>query len=196
MQIVIQAVESRRKQVEKIQSVFKDAIASYDDSGTPIGGFKKALNIPIDSDYRLHFQDDIVLAHNIDKYLPLLEKEIADKNIMCLGLFSPNQNAINNADIDKKFFHINTDRLWIQAVILHKSIIELARERIEATSEKKHDDVFLRKCIRELKYDVYVHIPGIVQHNVWLKSVVGHINSRRRMSKVFDMNYIKNNYNL
>lgn len=190
MQIVIQAVESRRRQVEKIQGVFKDAIVSYDSSGTPIGGFKKTLNIPLDTEYRLHLQDDIILANNIDKYLDVIEKEIQEKNIMCLALFSPNQNAINSATSDNKFFRIDTEKLWIQAVILHKSIIELAKERIETTDEEKHDDVFLRKCIRELKYKAYVHIPGIVQHNVWIGSTIGHAKSKHRMSKIFNINYI------
>jgi hypothetical protein len=190
MQVVIQAVEQRRRFVENIQSKLLGAIASYDNSGTPIEGFSKTLDIPIDTDYRLHVQDDIIIANGLYDYLPKLEEEMRVNNMKCLALYVPNQKKLHEAHSQGKQYE-TTDRVWIQGIIFHKDIVEALRLDIKTTKEVKHDDVFVRDVLKKLKIKAYVHLPGLVQHNVWLGSVVGHAKTSQRMSTVFDINFIK-----
>jgi len=190
MQIVIQAVEQRRRFVEKIQSKLLSSIVSYDDSGTPIGGFSKTLDIPIDTDYRLHLQDDIILANGLYNYLPKLEEEMRVNNIKCLSLYAPPQKRLNEAYKEGKKFE-TTDRVMIVGIILHKDILKTLKTDIKTTTETKHDDVFVRTVLKKLKIKAYVHLPALIQHNVWLGSVVGHAKTTQRMSSIFDINYIE-----
>ena len=189
MQIVIQAVEQRRRFVENIQSKLLGAIASYDNSGTPIGGFNKTLNIPLDTEYRLHLQDDIILANGLYNYLPKLEEEMRKNNMKCLSLYVPSQKKLSEAYNQGKRYE-TTDRVWIQGIIFHKDIVDASKLDIKTTKEIKHDDVFVRSTLKKIKENAYVHLPGLIQHNVWLGSTVGHAKTTQRMSTIFDINYI------
>ena len=190
MQVVIQAVEQRRRFVENTQSKLLGAIASYDNSGTPIEGFSKTLDIPIDTDYRLHVQDDIIIANGLYDYLPKLEEEMRVNNMRCLSLYAPPQKRLNEAYKQGKRYE-TTDRVMIVGIILHRDILKALKTDIKTTTETKHDDVFVRTTLKKLKIKAYVHLPALIQHNVWLGSVVGHAKTTQRMSSIFDINYIE-----
>lgn len=192
MDVVIQAILSREKQAEILRSQLPTSTIVYDyEMRGPINGFRKCLDVPLKTEYRLHIQDDVILAKRLDEYLPHIEKYMSDNDLKVVVLYSGNQKKVKELnDGTLKYVKIDTKLLCGPAIVYHKDIIEELRERIKHTKEKRDDDTFIIDALIDLKVDVYAHLPSIIQHNVWLGSSVGHAKSRQRMSMTFNINFI------
>ena len=192
MDIVIQAILSREKQAEKLKAELPKSIIVYDyEMRGPINGFRRCLDVPIKSDYRLHIQDDVILAKNLEGYLPYIEKYMKENDIKVVVLYTGNQKRVRELnDNTLKYVKIDTKLLCGPAIVFHKDIVHELRERIKHTKETRDDDTFVIQSLIDLKVDVYAHLPSIIQHNVWLGSSVGHAKSRQRMSMTFNINFI------
>ncbi len=194
MIITIQAVEERRDNVDKINSQLKDikTIIHYDTKRiSPFNAFAEMLDVEVE-DYRLHLQDDIMLPNYFTDYLPYVKKEMINRKIDVLSLFAPQRKYITEQYKLKNNYVEFPNFLWLQAVIFSKKAISEMREYLKITNEKKHDDVFVANYLKSYNKKAYLHLPAIVQHNVYLGSVMGHRNNSSRMSAVYDNNYIKN----
>lgn len=200
----IQAVEERFKNVKAIESLYSDSkekmITYFDfDRISPFHSFKKILRITDKEkyDYRLHLQDDVMLPEKFTDYLPYVERLMGKLCIDVLSLFVPNRNSLkreyeHNGDCIVEF----DNYLWLQATVFSRAFDDIMRDTIKQYSQENanifDDDIFVQNTLKKYNTKAWVHLPGIVQHNVWMGSVVGHRNDKRRLSYTYDKNYCKN----
>jgi hypothetical protein len=189
MVITIQAVEERLFWVRKMQGEVSAVV--YIDHGKEgsFSSFREMLKIEVNN-YRLHLQDDVILSKRISEYLPYLENEMKNKDIHLLSLFAPRRKHILESFNRGETFALFPNYLWLQASIFSKHFIDLMRLEITTTKQNKHDDVFVAEVLKKYKIPAYVHIPSIVQHNTDIKSTMGHSNTYRRESSIYDHNYV------
>lgn len=191
MTVTIQAVIERAKNVHAIANQLNNECIVYWDERriSPFDSFKQMLDIQV-KDFRLHLQDDVILADNLQDYFLTLKSYMWAEDIHVLSLFAPNRKDLIDAYEAGKHIAEFKNFLWLQAVIFSKTAVEEMRHFIRNYKDTKHDDVFVRDYLKEYNRKAYVHLPALVQHNVWLGSVVGHRNDKRRMSKLFSKNYV------
>ena len=191
MTVTIQAVTERAKNVHAIANQLNNECIVYWDERriSPFDSFKQMLDISV-KDYRLHLQDDVILADNLQDYFLTLKSYMLAEDIHVFSLFAPNRKEFIEAYESGKHIVEFKNFLWLQAVIFSKTAIEEMRHYIKNYGEIKHDDVFVRDYLKKYNRKAYVHLPSLVQHNVWLGLVVGHRNDKRRMSKLFSKNYV------
>ena len=191
--ITIQAVEKRKDNVEKMLAKLPiDTIVHYDKKMiSPLVAFYDMLEYKT-KDYRLHLQDDVLLPNRFSEYLPYVCKEMKDNEIDLLTLFTPKRKLPKEQMSKGIKFGVFPNYLWLQATIFSADFVDKMREH-KKTSKKdygKHDDVFVQDCLLHNKIKAYCHLPSVVQHNVYMGSIVGNANSERRMSDIYDSNYI------
>jgi len=155
--------------------------------------FKSMLKIPVD-DYRLHLQDDVILADNFSLAIPKIEELMNIRDLDVLSLFAPRRQRIIEAYSKNLLIDEFPDFLWLQATMFSSRFVSLLRMEIERTTEIKHDDVFVAEVLREYKIKAHVFLPSLVQHNVELGSAMGHANSKRRTSPIFDKDFITKHF--
>ena len=194
MIVTVQCITER---LELAKSVIKDAdipalfYVDVDKEGC-LPSFGAMLNeFPID-EYRLHLQDDLMFADNISLYLPKIESYMQNKDLHVLSLFAPNRKLILKQYQEGKVIAPFPNYLWLQATMFSPKFQSVMRSEYNNLSDKsiKDDDVFVAHVMKKHKVKAHVHLPSIVQHNIDIKSSLGHANSKNRESKVFDKNYI------
>jgi hypothetical protein len=115
-----------------------------------------------------------------------------DNKIDLLTLFTP-RRKLPKEQLSKGIkFGIFPNYLWLQATIFSANFVDKMRIHKEESKKDygKHDDVFVQDCLAHNKIQAYCHLPSVVQHNVHMGSIVGNPNSEKRMSDIYDSNYI------
>lgn len=190
MKVTIQAVRDREHWVNQISHKFKDIEVFYDDQRLGnFGKFIEIINKKWDS-YRLHLQDDVIIAKDLDLHLDSIQKEMELRDIHVLSLFAPARKFLFEQYKKGIRFSEFPNFLMMQGVIFspdsnHK-MIEFYKNRVK---KYKYDDVFVRDFLKEYKIKSYVHLPSLVQHNMNLKSTLGHSSSIKRRSELFNFNF-------
>jgi hypothetical protein len=190
VKVTIQAVRDREHWVNQISHKFKDIQVFYDDERLGnFGKFIEIVNKKWDS-YRLHLQDDVLIAKDLDLHLDSLQNEMQLRDIHLLSLFAPSRKFLYEQYKKGIRFSEFPDFLMMQGVIFspyaNEKMIEFNKNIVK---RHKHDDVFVREFLKEYKIKSYVHLPSLVQHNLNLKSTLGHSSSIQRRSQLFNFNF-------
>lgn len=199
MIVAIQGVAERARNIKDIQSQFKDTeVYTYID---PIRissfcSFKKMLEIyPIDSN-RLHIQDDALLSHQLESFLPSLDTIMNDNNIDLLSLYVPNRIVFNELyATGYTGVYEFKNFLGLVACVFSTKMQDIMRKELKNIScdDEEHDDVFVYHTLKKHSMKAYAHIPALVQHRIDMTSAMSHPATDKRVSKCFDINYVKNN---
>lgn len=200
--VTIQATEHRKDNVNKmLKELPSDTIVYVDhELKGPLNSFTKMLDIKV-GDYRMHLQDDVVLNKGLKDYLPYVLNDMEKNKWEVLSLYAPTRNLVKE-QISKGMKYGEFPDCWIQCLIFNKRILNLLREHRKIYNPLKKarkapcavysDDTFINDCFTKNKVKVMVHLPSIVQHDVYLGSLIGHQTSVRRMSDVYEKNYVTN----
>ena len=198
--VVIQAVPARAETVQQIANKFSPAQPVkivMDEAGLgSYASFKQVLAQPIDG-IRLHLQDDVYLAHNLEKYLPFIIAHMEDNDMQMVSLFAPKRKRIDAVMHEAEQLPVYMkcwDCIWLQAVLMTQRAVDILREA-EMPGEK-YDDRFLQDTMKQAKIPHYVHLPGLVQHNTMIDSTLGHAMSVRRTSQHYQPKFIQDNFRL
>lgn len=191
MNIFIQSIPDRAENVSRMLEKVK-ATVHLDTVGTGcFRSFIDMLEYP-QGKYRLHLQDDVILPSRLGEYLDkVIEPEMDKKRLHCLSLFMPQRKELHAfADSGARVIRFNKF-LWMQAVVFSKDFVELCRCHAKLTRENKHDDVFVAEVLAKYSIPAYCHNPGIVQHDIGIKSAIGHQASVKRTSVRYDPDFIE-----
>jgi hypothetical protein len=143
--------------------------------------------------YLVHFQDDVILADKLEDYCNTIVQDIKACNIHLLSLYVPKRKVFPAELLKntKKKYYVLDNFLWCQGLVISPEMLKILDLYSETYKEQdKHDDVFIADCLKKFKLKAYVHIPGLVQHNITFKSSVSHSNSIQRTSELFNKDYI------
>ena len=191
MKVTVQGVESRMSNIERILSKIDAEVYIDTEMKGCLHSFKEMLKIPFEG-YRLHLQDDVMLPPFFEEYLDVVEKDMERLGIDVLSLFAPRRKfVIEQYEKGVKYSKF-PNYLWLQATVFSRKAIDGLIEHSKICDEKKWDDVFVQGYLKKNNVESYVHLPSIVQHNTYIKSVMGNANTPRRMSPIYDKEYILN----
>lgn len=196
MQVIIQAVEERKNNVEVLTTKLPNAFVYWDLSRQ--GNYKtfvESLSMHENSDYTLRLQDDIVLPSNFAGYLPTMEDIMIKNNLDILSLFSLKRKFLDEQFSKGITISEYPNFLMMQAVIFSKNISSQLLKYSEISKTNKYDDVLIRDFLKDTKQKAYVHLPSLVQHRIDIKSTFSSPASKTRQSNTFDKNYITNELN-
>jgi len=194
MQILIQAIPERINYIKPVADYLGATIhIDVDHTGT-FSSFRDMLKYET-GDYRLHLQDDVIIADRFKDYLPTIESMMKINRIDVFSLFVPHRQIMR--DYFNKGYNIAPfkDFLMLQATVFSRRFIQIMREDIPYSKQIRHDDVFVRDTLKRNQIRAFVHLPGLVQHDLTLKSGMGHPANDRRMSLLFDKDFIVNYFN-
>ena len=195
MKTVVQCVYKRFKYIyNEVENNSKiDAIYSidYEKKGALKSFLKMAKEYKF-NEYKLHLQDDIVIADNLKDYLPKLESYMQNKEIHLLSLFAPNRKLVLEQYNEGKTIAPFPNYLWLQASIFSPMLQQIMSDEADIYNEDTFNgaDTFVAYVLKKYKIKSYLHLPSLVQHDTNIKSTLGHANSKNRESKVFDKDYI------
>lgn len=197
MIITVQAVPKRMLYIKNQLRKYKNEVNIYfniDEHYTgSFNSFKNMLNIPVDN-YRLHLQDDIILADNLLFNLDYLSNLMNSNNIDVLSLYANPRKAIKKAFDEGKSLVELKPFLMMQGVVFSKRVIDLMKVEINNSRQTKHDDVFVQDVLRMYKIKAYCHLPSLVQHNLELDSIMQHAkNTKNRTTRLFDKDFFYEN---
>lgn len=190
---VIQCVLERQWYAERTIAEFK-AIPGhiYVDRHRvgPYRGFINSLErFPSGDEYRLHLQDDVILARNLEDYLPTLEQEVRAREIDVLALYAPRRGHIDASAAAGERFAPFPNFLTMVAVLFSPWAVGAMLE-YSSTYSDIHDDFYVQTVLKKTKRKAYLHLPSLAQHNVRLKSSLGHASTVSRTSKYFDPDFV------
>lgn len=185
--ITVQCVPHRLKYIKKVLHGF-DAIYHVDNYTSPMNSFKEMLKIPV-KDYRLHLQDDIIIADHFDIIIPYLARTMHERNIDLLSLFVPPRPTFEKKVKNSSESIVEMSNfLWMPGCMFSKRLVDLMAAT--ETDEKKHDDVFVGSVLKKHGIKPYVHNPSLVQHNIKMESVLKHFGHKSRVTKLFDRSWV------
>lgn len=198
MQVWIQSVEARK---DSVQSILKRIDANVYVDKELKGCFNSfrhmLLNCYSGNEHIVHLQDDIMPLEGLQGYLPRVISEMETKGISVLSLFAPKRKSITMhykvmmAEGIKTAIIPFPNFLWMQAVIFSPKTIMGLVNFLNRSSQTKYDDVFVAEYLKSTKQEAYVHIPSLVQHNINMKSTLGHRASKNRMSNCYQNDFLK-----
>ena len=186
MQIIIQAVESRLDNVLKMLNDLPDETIIHVDKerkGT-FGSFVDILNNYEIKGPRLHLQDDVILAKGFEIYLETLKRDFVNEEMNVLSLFSLKRKKVTLAYKNLEKYAEYHPFLMLQSVIFSERVLKGMKEYVK-TNKFNHDDVMVREYLKLKNIKAKVHLPNIVQHNIYLGSEINHPNSKNRMSPYY-----------
>ena len=183
MKVTIQAVEERKGNVERMTAALGDSVdveVYYDKRRVScLDSFVQMLSIPF-AGYRLHLQDDVVLPERFVDYLPYVERDMVENDYDILSLFAPRRKDLRESHSEGvKQYVVFRRFLWLQAVVFSERAIsgmkQFLSDRQEVggeVSDGKSADFFVQQYLQEKKRRAYVHLPSVVQHNVYMGSTL------------------------
>ena len=199
MKVTIQAVEERRGNVERMTDALGDSVdveVYYDKRRiSPLDSFMEMLKIPF-SEYRLHLQDDMILPEGFADYLPVLEDDVRENDFDVVALWAPPRKDLRESHGEGVKQYVVFGRfLTMTAVIFSKRAVEQMRLMRDAGLRDgvdwgRDDDFFVQGYLRDYKKTAYVHLPSIVQHNVYMGSTLGHASTASRLSELYEKDFI------
>ena len=197
MKIVIQGIPERAKGIRRIRESLTGNI-SY-----TVHLDKKRINAYVtlidmlayypNDEYRLTIQDDAILCDNFSQSLPLLEEYMVKNKADVLSLYVPNHKSLTQKYKDgfsgiakppKTFFPCVC---YILSPKIQKELLKYAE--FGNPKETKHDDDFIVEyCVKE-KIHIFTIMPSMVQHDIGIPSSLGHANTDRRTSRIFEKEF-------
>ena len=198
MDIWIQSVKSREQSVQSILKRIDAKVYVDKELKGCFNSFSYMLqNCYAENEHIIHLQDDIVPLKGLQEYIPSMISEMEARDIPVLSLFTPQRKAftmhykVMQAENIKTAIVPFPNFLWMQAVIFSPNAIRGLRNHLQISSQTKYDDVFVAEYLKFTKQEAYVHIPSLVQHNINLKSTLGHRASKNRMSNCYKNDFLK-----
>lgn len=150
--------------------------------------FKDMLDYEVD-DYRLHLQDDVIIADDLELYIPILTKLMEDNNIDLLSLFAPaRKNITKNYFIGSKISGYN-NYIGNQGCIFSKKFVDHMRLYIKISSQTNDDDIFINEVLSRTSTKGYLHLPTLVQHDLKYHSLLKHITTDMR-TNLFEKDFV------
>ena len=150
--------------------------------------FKDMLDYEVD-DYRLHFQDDIIIADDLELYIPILTTYMSDNNIDLLSLFAPARKNITKNYFTGENITNYCNYLGNQGCIFSKKFVEDMRLYVKISSQTYDDDIFIREVLTRTSTKGYIHLPTLVQHDLKYHSLLKHITDDMR-TNLFEKDFV------
>ena len=160
---MIQSVIERQQNVLQMCEAFSAEPIVYVDHvrHSPLQSFCTMLQMPVEG-YRLHMQDDLILPQFFESYLPMLEKQMEEKNTHVLSLYAPmrkrlieQHKEILDGNRKENIVHF-PNFLWMQCVVFSPVAIRGMMQMFEKSQEDgrelgggKHDDVFVAEWLAD-----------------------------------------------
>lgn len=191
MQVIIQGIPERWGSIKKIkqrlQSEGFDPIIHLDKKRIcTLVAFSDMLHdYPIE-DYRLHFQDDVFLSRDFKERLEEVFKDMIENNYDFVGLFAPKRKAIDEANLKGEKYVVEKSP-WIQGCLFSPKALKDMKEHTSTIDLKinRADDHFIGECVKKYNWKSVCVTESLVQHNIAIRSSLGHPNSELRTSKYF-----------
>jgi hypothetical protein len=190
MIITVQCVPERIEYIKKqLKDIPEDIPIVYhidtEKSGS-YNSFCDMLNLDLkDSDYRLHFQDDVILSNAFWGKINFIEKVMKSKDIHVLSLYAPNRKHLIEQFQQGKTIVQLDNFLGLVCCVFSKEFVAIMKLLQGTIKEKKHDDVFVREALRISGIKAYVMLPSLIQHNLEIRSAMGHHKNVKRQSPLF-----------
>jgi hypothetical protein len=189
----IQTVPSRLEAAERQRKALDYPCAIHiDDMTGPFNGFVDSLRkVPSGDQYRLHMQDDIILADDFKDYIPQVQKIMEDNGMHLMSLYAPRHKQLRDAYAKGRPFCQSFAGFAMPCIAFSPFMVEKMLEYAPYYTQSKHDDWFVSEVCVVYRIKAYVHLPSITQHNVWdMKSSMGHAQNDRRTSDIFEKNFV------
>ena len=196
MKIVLQCVPERvEKAMQRVNSagISCDIYVDKEKKG-PFQGFVDCLHkYPSGDEYRLSMQDDLIYSEGFVDYLPHLEREMREKEIHLLSLYSPRKNNVIKAYESGKRYWKSFSGFTTVCTIFSPHLVGLLLDYAPHYTGSQHDDWFVAATCQMNKVKTFVHLPSIVQHDLEIKSSLGHAWKTRsgpRSSPAYEADFI------
>lgn len=190
---VVQCVLERQWYAERTVAEFTKMPGHLYVDRHRVGPYKAFIasleRFPSGPEYRLHLQDDVILTPSLEDYLPTLEQEIRAREIDVLALYAPRRGHIDASASAGDRFAPFPNFLTMVAVLFSPWAVD-ALMRHSGEYHEPYDDSYVQLILKKYKRKAYVHLPSLAQHNVRLKSSVGHAATSARTSKYFDPEFV------
>lgn len=196
MKIIIQGIAERIKGIRRIKESLGNIKYKIHLDTKRINAYVTFIDMLNDysrNDYRVTIQDDAILCDNFSESLPLIEEYMIKNNVDVLSLYVPNHNSLNQKysygfrgvmKPAKTFFPCVC---YVLSPKIQNKLLDYALNG--NPKETKHDDDFIVEyCVKE-KIPIFTIIPSMVQHDIGIPSSLGHANTERRTSQVFEPSY-------
>ena len=196
MKVIIQGIPERAKGIKRIRESLGDTECVVHLDKKRINAYVTLIDMLIDytnNDYRLTIQDDAILCDNFSESLPLLEKYMRKHNTDVLSLYVPNHKVLTQkykegfSGVTKPAKTFFPCVCYILSPKIQKEL--LLYSTAGSPKETKHDDDFIVEyCVKE-KIPIFTIIPSMVQHDIGIPSSLGHANTDRRTSRIFEKEF-------
>lgn len=191
---VIQCVLERQYYAERTIGEFRSIPGHLYVDRNRVGPYRAFINslerFPSGDEYRLHLQDDVILTRNLEDYLPTLEQEVRAREIDVLALYAPRRGHIDESVAAGERFARFPNFLTMVAVLFSPWAVAKMQEH-STEYDEPYDDSYVQLVLKKYRRKAYVHLPSLAQHNVRLKSSVGHAATAARTSKYFDPDFVE-----
>lgn len=191
MIITIQGIPERAKEIKRLRTALADfpypVHLHLDTNRTgPFNSFRDMLNKYTGEEYRLSLQDDSLLSEDLKDELPKILDKMKNEGIDFVTLFIPNRREFREAWERGEEFVKFKDFLWMPAIIMSPKVQKILREEAnKIEGYLKDDDVFVGKILKQYKIDAYGVMPSLVQHDISVRSSLGHRGDTSRISPFF-----------
>jgi hypothetical protein len=130
----------------------------------------------------LYMQDDIVFCSNFVLHV----RAIIKHNLFTTTFFAPPRNSYDS--IPEGINIVNEPNfMWLQCALFSPEAIKLLHGNLDGVTTK-HDDAFVRDVFKKYNKVTSVTIPSLVQHDLSIKSAMGHpvkVGNNRRETRLF-----------
>lgn len=187
----VQTIEERLEYITGITSEFNPIYHVDRRRTNAFDSFVDMLDYDF-TDYRLHFQDDIVIADGLVDYIPDL-LEFMERNVIhVLSLFSPARKSTFVAYQRGARILRYCNYLGNIAVIFSRHFADKLKDNVTSATQTKDDDMFINEVAEKEGIKMFMHLPVLVQHLPQMGSVLGHTDNIHKMtSNLFDIDFIR-----
>jgi hypothetical protein len=196
MKVIIQGIPERIKGIRRIKESLGDTECVVHLDKKRINAYVTLIDMLMDysnDDYRLTIQDDAILCNNFSESLPLLEEYMKKNDADVLSLYVPNHNKLTQKYTDGFTGVMKPAKTFFPCVcyILSPKIQKelLLYSCTGSPKETKHDDDFIVEYCVKKKLPIFTIIPSMVQHDIGIPSSLGHANTDRRTSRIFEKEF-------
>jgi len=154
------------------------------------------------NEYRVHLQDDAILCHDLERYLPELIKEMEFNKMDFVSLFGVRKPAYNKAFVKGEKYTEIKNFYGLQACVMSPRAQRLMlmdkgkKPKSNKDDMDEMDDIFVRWSLRNNKITPMLHLPVLACHNLEMESTIEHsfTSTKKMVSNLFDMNYVRKKY--
>lgn len=139
----------------------------------------------------LVLQDDLILHSSFPIAFPETMTQFHALQMQAMSLYAPARKAVDAAFQAGCNFIENYDFLWLQGIVLTPDFAAGLSRMVKGLYGKQliqTDDTIVQWHVRESGVPVWTTLPSLVQHNLEIKSALGHpssIGGRPRSSRLW-----------